>query len=316
MTRRTFSFLAASAWSPAAAPLRIKVAAAPYLSLSPFHLAIERGYFREQGIELDLATLTRSADVIPVLAKGDIDVALYSISPPLLNAIGKGARIRIVAARDQALPDCSYSASLYARRPITTVAGLKGKRVANGQPAGIVEFALDRALAKAGLSPSDIETVPMRPAEAAAALLRGEIHALTASDLVGMAALEKPEVGLLTTLGRTLPGFQFAFISFGRRLLDGPVDEGARFLRAFFRGAREYAAGATPAFVDDFAAKSGIDARIFRALCRQHVVTDGHVDVASLEKLATWARGKGYSERDVNVAGAVDLRFLEAANKK
>jgi NitT/TauT family transport system substrate-binding protein len=317
MRRRTF-FLAPGMTALAAAAagaVKLRVAGTTNLNLSPLHLAIEKGYFQQHGLEIELVPLARSTDAIPVLAQGGLDAALYALNPPMLNAIGKGVKIRLVAARDQSLPDCGDVGSIYTHPSITTVAGLKGKKVANGHPGGIVEFALDAALQKAGVRPADVELVKLMPTEGAAALLRGEVQALTGPDLSNLKALRRAEFRLLTTMGRTLPGFQWAHVMFGRQLLDGPVDTGARFLRAFLSGLRDYKAGETPAFAIDLARRGGLDEAGIKSLCRTHVVADGHMDLPSLTRFAEWAHGKGYSEKLVPAASLVDGRFLAAGSK-
>lgn len=318
MRRRTF--LMAPGMTALAASCRgavkLRVAGTVNLNLSPLHVALEKGYFGEQGLEIELVPLARSTDAIPVLAQGGLDVALYALNPPMLNAIGKGVKIRLVAARDQALADCGDVGSVYGRQAIASVAGLKGKRVANGHPGGIVEFALDAALEKAGVRPSAVELVKLMPMEGAAALLRGEVDALTGPDLSNLKALRRPEFRLLTTMGRTMPGFQWAHVMFGRQLLDGPVETGARFLRAFLRGLRDYRDGSTPSFAMEMAQRGGLDVAGFKSLCRTHVVADGRMDQPSLARFAAWAHKKGYSEKLVPPAALVDERFLQAAGSK
>ncbi len=318
MRRRTF-FLAPGMTALAAKALgavKLRVAGTVHLNLSPLHLAMEKGYFGQQGLEIDLAPLARSNEAIPVLAQGGLDVALYSLNPPMLNAIGKGVKIRLVAARDQAMADCGDVGSIYARQSIASVAGLKGKKVANGYPGGIAEFALDAALEKAGVRPSEVEIVKLMPMEGAAALLRGEVDGLTGADLSNLKALRRPEFRLLTTMGRTMPGFQLAHVIFGRQLLDGPVDTGARFLRALQGGLRDYRDGHTPAFAIDLAQRAGLDVAGIKSLCRTHVVANGRMDRQSLERFAAWAHKKGYAEKLVPAAAMVDERFLQAAGSK
>ena len=315
MNRRMF-FVAPGLTALAAmanAPLKLRLAGTMHLNLSPLHVAIEKGFFRDQGLEIEIVPLARSNDAIPVLAQGGLDVALYALNPPVINAIAKGVRIRLVAARDRVQPDCGDTGSLYSHSSIRSVAELKGRKVANGHAAGIVEFALDAALARTGLRPADVEVVRLLPADAAAALLRREVDALTGPDLSNMKVLRRPDFRLLTTLGRTLPGFQFAYVMFGRQLLDGPVDPGARFLRALLRGLGAYAGGATPAYMTDLAQKIGLDVAEVRTACRSHVVADGRIDRASIDRFAAWAHGKGYCEKLPSANALVEERFLQAA---
>jgi NitT/TauT family transport system substrate-binding protein len=311
ISRRSLLPVAAAAFY--APPQRLRVAAPPHTTMAPLHLAIERGYFRNAGLDIEIVPLQRSSDALPVLAKGRLDAAIYSINPPLINAIAKGARIRIVASRNIALPDCGDIGAIYVSSRIGSVSDLKEKRISNAHAASVTEFSLDTALSLAGVPRSTITRVSLQPMEAAAALLRGEVDAIVGSDLTTLAALRNPKVKRLTDLGRLLPGHQYSHIEFGASLLDGPADTGIRFLRAFYRGVREFIAGATPKFLDDFASQAGRDFDSAALRCRKHFVPDGRIDLPSIGRFVTWAFSKGYCEKSIDAASLIDGRFLETA---
>ena len=109
------------------------------------------------------------------------------------------------------------------------------------------------------------------------------------------------------------PGFQFGFIYFGRNLLDAPVAVGAGFLRAYFRGVREFAGGVTPEFMLNFAANAGRDPKAVAALCRRHVIEGGRINRESVDTFAKWALRKGYCEQPIPPDSLIDEQFLEAA---
>ena len=75
--------------------------------MAPLYLADELGFFRDVGLALDVQPLTETTQLIPLLAAGQIDVTFAGATPAMLNAVAQGARTRIVAARDIAVPGCT-----------------------------------------------------------------------------------------------------------------------------------------------------------------------------------------------------------------
>ena len=53
----------------------VKVGSSPVLSSAGIFLALEKGYFKEEGIEVELVPFAgSSAPMLPLLAKGELDV--------------------------------------------------------------------------------------------------------------------------------------------------------------------------------------------------------------------------------------------------
>jgi NitT/TauT family transport system substrate-binding protein len=319
MHRRFFLALPGLAACRRQPPSRLKVAVVPYFALAGFHLARERGFFQRAGFEFDLVPVPRSQEAIPLLAKGELDVGFYTAGPAVLNAIAKGVPVRLVAARDAMHPDCGEASSLIARRSSLRepgLLGLKGKHIALQSKASLTEFALDQALRQAGVPWDSVQRSVMKMLDGAAALKAGRVDALIGPDAASVPALQSEEFVLLTKLGRILPGFQSGFVIFGKRLLEAPVEEGVRFLQAFSQGQRAFAQGESPAWIEEYAKNSGLDAGVLRAQCRSHVLVDGVIRHEDLRKMNAWSVEKGYSDALTPPARYVDERFALARRKE
>jgi len=73
----------------AASPKRkLKVAVVPQLTLAPLHLAVEMGYFEQAGVEVSLVQLTNSAQILMLLAAGEVDVSLAEVARHIAPLIG------------------------------------------------------------------------------------------------------------------------------------------------------------------------------------------------------------------------------------
>ncbi len=116
-------------------------------------------------------------------------------------------------------------------------------------------------------------------------------------------------------LSSVLPNFQYSFIVFGSRLLDGDVRTGALFLRAYLRGANDFLAGKTPAFLYDFAKAGDLDPQLVRAACRDSFEHDGSIHLNDLQTGIDWAVLHGYIPRPMTAQSLVDTRFLDELRK-
>src|SRR3972149_3027216 len=71
------------------------------ISNAAIYIAIEKGYFKEQGIRNDITTFASAAKALPALTAGEIEVSVGTASAGLFNAVAAGAPYRIVADKGQ-----------------------------------------------------------------------------------------------------------------------------------------------------------------------------------------------------------------------
>src|SRR6185436_6095084 len=72
----------------------VKMGYVPVLIYSPLYIAIERGYFAQEGIDVQLTPLQGGSDSVVQLAAGNFDAVLGGIGAGLLNAANKGLDFR------------------------------------------------------------------------------------------------------------------------------------------------------------------------------------------------------------------------------
>src|SRR5690242_3712861 len=96
------------------------------------YVAIEKGYFTELGLKVELVTFTSAATMIAPLGGGELDVGGGAVSAGLWNADLRKVGIRAVADKGSTRPGWSYF-SLVAKKdgPIQRCEDLKGKNVSN-----------------------------------------------------------------------------------------------------------------------------------------------------------------------------------------
>lgn len=303
---------------PQAQPIR--VLSSPYLGSAPLYLAQEQGYFRQEGLDVQIQEGEGSRTTIPLLAGGKADVAFGTLAPQVFNAINRGARIRMVAARSKFTGACPEQRRVYGSRQafpggFNDLRQMKGKRVAFDVRLSIATYAMSKALAMTGLTKDDFTIVQLEDREAAAMLAAGKIDVCfgASSTIQNSAVLDRVVAG--PSFSVLLPDFAHGHILYGRRLLDGPPAEGAKFLRALLRASRDYVAGKDPEWLKQFARENGYDEQKLKNRCRAEVDADGTIDEKDMAAYIDWALREKLVTAPVKVSDCVDYRFLKEAKR-
>lgn len=152
---------------------------------------------------------TSGPPMLQAMGAGSVDVGGVGNAPPVFAAAG-GSKIAIVGAY-QANP--LGSALLVPKgSPITSVAQLKGKRIAVAQGSS-ADYHLLTVLTKAGLSVHDVTLTYLQPAEGLAALSSGHVDAWDIwSPFIEQAEVQKNAKALVTGTGYGSP-YSFAVAS-------------------------------------------------------------------------------------------------------
>ena len=167
---------AAGSPSPTARACCTKVTAA-YSNISaddwiPWY-AFEKGIFKDNGLDVDLQSINGGAQTSAALLANQIQIGQFGGSEAL-SANAGGADLVIVANLAPV-----YPYKLYVQKGITSIQGLKGKKVGVSNAGGSSDIATRAALKAAGLDPDkDVTIVAVGShANRTAALLAGSIDA-------------------------------------------------------------------------------------------------------------------------------------------
>src|SRR5262245_33179179 len=180
-----------AAVQPAAAvpqpPVQLKVGTQRLSSDAPMYAAYERGYFTEQGLDVEFVEIGASAASIPSLASGQFDVGVGSINPALYNAIARGIDIKLVATKGSTPPVAEgnligsqalvLAADVAASGAVRDYADLRGKNVALPDRGSTLERGLTKALERGGLTIDDVEIKLLAYADMLPALANRSVDA-------------------------------------------------------------------------------------------------------------------------------------------
>ena len=134
--------------------------AAGLLSTLPFHV--------------NWSDFTSGPPMLEAMASGSVDIGGVGDAPPVFAAAG-GEAVEIVGARS--VPTGDQDAVVVPKgSPITSIAQLKGKKIAYGKGSS-ANYQLLTVLSKAGLTVKDASLVNLQPADALAAFTSGAVDA-------------------------------------------------------------------------------------------------------------------------------------------
>jgi len=291
-----------------------------------FFIAMDQGYFREVGIELDITPFDSAANMVAPLGTGQLDLGGGSHSAGLYNAIARGVGIKLVADKGSSLPGFGFQGLLFRRDlaeagTLRTPADLRGRRISVPAQGITPEAALGRWLQREGLSLDDVNIVLLNFADHPQALATGAIDASVTIEPFLTRALD---IGAATLYQRTdelLPGYQIAEVLYSQQFINEQPDAARRFMIAYLRGVRFY----NDAYVKGDAAKRQQvvesltrhtpvkDAALYDRMAMPGLNPDGRMSINSLADDQEFWLARGVQQQRIDMSQLVDTQFIEAA---
>jgi len=133
------------------------------------YYGIEKGYFKEAGLDLELVRVAHGAAAVSAVAAGQADIGWASVVVPIF-ARSNGVKVKVFMTSDQEGPPNHYGTFLVAsaRSGVTDISQLKGKTVVINAFGTAGELAIRDRLQKIGISWDDVKKVvvpfPQMPA--------------------------------------------------------------------------------------------------------------------------------------------------------
>jgi NitT/TauT family transport system substrate-binding protein len=147
---------------------------------APLEIAVRRGLFKAEGLDVKLRTISGAAEALPLLKNGQLDVSMGAYIP-FYNAVASGeADLKIVAEGSRSAPG-THTIMVPPDSDIQTPADLKGKKIGVNTKYSAASM-LVRAAAKVHGVTLDEEKnfLQIPPPEMQNALMSGKVHAIQA----------------------------------------------------------------------------------------------------------------------------------------
>jgi NitT/TauT family transport system substrate-binding protein len=171
----------------------------------PPYIAKEMNFFGEQNIDVELVTFEGGTQTLRGSVAGGLDITGTS-SDPAIIAAARGAGTKVLGTYSHKL-----SQSMLVQGDIKSCKDLKGRKIGIQEVGAFNEVMSRAVLASCGLTPKDVDYVPVSTKGRVAGLLSNQIDtAILHVDQAIVAKKKKPELNILVNLWEPLPKWLYA----------------------------------------------------------------------------------------------------------
>jgi NitT/TauT family transport system substrate-binding protein len=322
------ALLVASVASAAQAADKVAVGTGGSASDAPFYIAYDKGFFKDEGLDVDLIVLDSGAKVIAPLGTGELDVGSGALSVGFWNALLRGVKFRIVADRGHAEPGYLYQ-TVFMRKDLVdggqfkSLVDLKGMRMGFAAQ-GVTSLSLLNEAAKfAGIKYEDVVPVYLSFPQQIAAL---QNKALDGTFLIEPQATAAVNAGYGVRFMDTnvfYPHQQISTIFYSDKFARERKDVADKFMRAWLRGVRAYndaikggkiAGSGADEVVQTMAKSFNMKPELIRDMYSQAVHVDGAVNAAGIQKDLDFFQKQGMVAGQIKASDVIDMSFARDAS--
>lgn len=289
-----------------------------------FYIAQERGYFKAEGLEVELVPFQTGPAMIPPLGTGQLDVGGGAVSVGLFNAVLQDVPLRIVADKGSHRPRFIAN-RIVIRKDLVDSGQVKGFGDLKGRKVGLAalgnagQILLDKTLKRGGITWKDVETTILAYPDMGVAFTSKGIDASVSLEPF---TTQWAAQGLITVLAETevaYPDLQAAVVMYGAKFSQDKPEVAKRFMVAYVRALRDY----NDAFVKGRDKEALIAILIKTTSLKDRALYDkivlggldpnGSVVASDLVAQQDWYIQYGYQKTKVDMAKVVDNQFVQYA---
>lgn len=305
---------------------KMTVAMLKLTSSAPLFIGIEKGFFKEEGIEIDPQWFEAAHPIAVATASNKVDVGATGITASLFNMVASGQALTIVADKGREQKGYSSSAILVTTelygKGVTKISDLKGKRIGITQTGSTYHYMIGRLLESQGLTLKDVELVPLTKLSALMAALQ--------SKQVDGVILNEPNISRVVSDGYgkviaqvgDVMDYQTSGLFFSPNLMKDK-DLAVRFMKGYIKSSRYYydavltkPAGKNYDEVIKIIAKytGAPESDIKTGL--PYMDRDGKLLASDIDTQINWYKTQGMIEKPITGKQVTDSTLLEQALKQ
>lgn len=319
--------IAAPAASAQPAPLNpriaLKVGAIGAVSDAGIFIAQEKGYFRDEGLDVEIVGFKAAPQILPAIATGEVQVSGSAVTPALFNAFARGITMKLVADKGQVAQGFGFAAIVIRSDLADTIRDfkdLKGRKFAVMGKGVSSTTQLGKALERGGIEPNEVELIELGLPEMVAALGNKAIDGATLLEPFITFATAR-NVGIRWKGMEDFLPFtgQNGVIIYSQQFTQEQPEAAKRWMAAYLKGTRAYLDAVTKGTDRD-----GINAILAKhtavkdlALLAKIAPTgfdpNGRMEIKSLEADQDWFLKLGLQQSRADLGKVMDYQYVDYA---
>ncbi len=314
--------------APAGAQSRVKVGVLKLTSSAPIFVGVEKGFFREFGVEPELVYFQAAAPIATALAAGQVDVGATGLTAALYNIVLGGQQVWIVADKGREWPGYPLIGIVVQKElwdaGVRSVPDLKGRRIGITQLGSTFHYQLGNILERFGMRLDDVRFVPLQAMPATMEALKGkQVDAIMVPQPFPGAA-EAQGFGRVLAWAGDLHPWQVAAIFYADAFAKNRAQATA-FMKGYVKASRYYFDAALvqkdgqiapgPHYDEVVAITARYTGARPEIIKRGFPFQDknGRLLVTDIERQMAWWKAHGFIKATLPLGKIVDGGFVEAA---
>lgn len=329
--RQTLGLMGAAAATTLAAPAiaqnrKIVVGALRFTSHSGSFIALERGYFNDAGLDVELKFFQAAQPMAVAIASGDVDYAVTAVSGGLISLADKGA-IKVIGgalSEESGIDGQKILASDAAHKAgLTSPSQLGGKTFGMSTAGSSFHYMGSKVAQAEGV---EMSFKPLQKVGAIiGALKSGQIDAWSIVPHIAKPLAGSGAVHIIGNISDYLPGYQVTTVFTSAKNASDERGQTEDFLSGFGKGVSDY----NSTMIDKAGGDDGVNEMV--DLIHKYVYTDrprekaapsiingtmrinegSRLNVASLKDQLEWFQSEDLVGKDITLDTLVDGSYVE-----
>ena len=319
--------------APAFAQEKVSVGVLRFVSSGGLFLAVERGYFKAEGLDIDLKFFEAAQPIAVAAVSGDIEFGVTALTAGFYNLAGKGA-LKIIGAQGKEARGFEGNAVLVskqaAEKGLDDLAKLSGKSLGITQVGSSFHYQIGQIAAAKNF---DVKSVDIKPLQSLpnmiAALKSSQVDAIIIAPHLAKPLIASGDAKLLGWYS-DIDEYQFGALFAGTRTLQAKRATVEKFARAYQKGAADYNAafnqrGADGKRVFDTGADDAgalIGKYVYPGDAREAAISKvkesavfadprAKIDAADIARQIAWMKAQNLVDAAVEAGAVLDLSFIK-----
>jgi NitT/TauT family transport system substrate-binding protein len=293
-----------------AAPAAVRVRVASQFASTDLghYIALDRGYYQQEGLDVELVPFSNASEMIPALATEQVEVGGIGGNPAMWNAVARGVRLKVILDKGSARPGTGNTA-LVIRKDVYDggrghrLEDLRGLRIAFTPPGKATTNAMpmDVGMQRVGASIDDVVIEALPFPDMVPALANGSVDGAVIVEPFLSRVLRQGSAVRIMPLDEMYPDFTIGTVGVSRAFYADRATA-KRLARGYIRAIRDYnnaiarrTGESDRAQIDEIVARyTRIDVATVREMAPVGLNPNGLFNVESLRHAYRWFREQGF----------------------
>jgi NitT/TauT family transport system substrate-binding protein len=309
---------------------KITIAALTFISSSPLFIAQEKGYYQDEGLDVEFKFFRAAQPVAVSIVSGDADFGVTAFTAGFFNLAGKGA-LKVIGAQFREEKGFDGSAILVSNKAFEggfkSVDQFPGHSFAMTQVGSSFHYMMGQVATGNGFS---LDTVKLKPLQSVpnmiGALKSGQVDTMIIVPHIAKGLAKAKAAKIIGWVSDYAP-YQVGGLFTSSKNVETRRNVVEKFVRAYQRAAKDYhqtmnqldpdgkrvfgpGADATVEMINQYVYKGKPSAAKIKSGA-VFIDPSGRLDVGSVYKQIRWYQSKGLVDKSVDPAKIIDLSFID-----